>query len=111
MWLFTAARPLRLVRFTVLGTIKKVLAASLTEPTIPTPALQIPTQPMANVQQAFALQGVTVPDIFQVAQYQKGSIQLPMYLGTPTGKEISDLNDTYWQGMCDRSEERRVGKD
>ena len=30
----------------VLGTIKKVLAASLTEPTIPTPALQIPTQPM-----------------------------------------------------------------
>jgi Pla-1/cef family extracellular lipase len=56
---------------------------------------------MANVQQAFALQGVTVPDIFQVAQYQKGSIQLPMYLGTPTGKEISDLNDTYWQGMCD----------
>ncbi|WP_409425285.1 VolA/Pla-1 family phospholipase [Pseudoalteromonas sp. RW-H-Ap-1] len=87
----------------VLGTIKKVLAASLTEPTIPTPALQIPTQPMANVQQAFALQGVTVPDIFQVAQYQKGSIQLPMYLGTPTGKEISDLNDTYWQGMCDNA--------
>ena len=85
----------------VLGTIKKVLAASLTEPTIPTPALQIPTQPMANVQQAFAIQGVTVPDVFQVAQYQKGSIQLPMYLGTPKGKEISDLNDTYWQGMCD----------
>jgi len=85
----------------VLGTIKKILAASLTEPTIPTPALQIPTQPMANVQQAFAIQGVTVPDVFQVAQYQKGSIQLPMYLGTPTGKEISDLNDTYWQGMCD----------
>ena len=85
----------------VLGTIKKVLAASLTEPTIPTPALQIPTQPMANVQQAFALQGVTVPDVFQAAQYQKGSIQLPMYLGTPEGKEISDLNDTYWQGMCD----------
>ena len=85
----------------VLGTIKKVLAASLTEPTIPTPALQIPTQPMANVQQAFALQGVTVPDVFQAAQYQKGSIQLPMYLGTPEGKEISDLNDAYWQGMCD----------
>ena len=85
----------------VLGTIKKVLAASLTEPTIPTPALQIPTQPMTDVQVALASQGVTVPDIFQVAQYQKGSIQLPMYLGTPTGKEISDLNDTYWQGMCD----------
>ena len=87
----------------VLGTIKKILAASLTEPTIPTPALQIPTQPMANVQQAFALQGITVPDVFQAAQYQKGSIQLPMYLGTPTGKEISDLNDTYWQGMCDNA--------
>ncbi|GAA63042.1 hypothetical protein P20311_0817 [Pseudoalteromonas sp. BSi20311] len=87
----------------VLGTIKKILAASLTEPTIPTPALQIPTQPMANVQQAFALQGITVPDVFQVAQYQKGSIQLPMYLGTPKGKEISDLNDTYWQAMCDNA--------
>ena len=87
----------------VLGTIKKILAASLTEPTIPTPALQIPTQPMANVQQAFSIQGVTVPDVFQVAQYQKGSIQLPMYLGTPKGKEISDLNDTYWQGMCDNA--------
>ena len=87
----------------VLGTIKKILAASLTEPTIPTPALQIPTQPMANVQQAFAIQGVTVPDVFQVAQYQKGSIQLPMYLGTPKGKEISDLNDTYWQAMCDNA--------
>ena len=87
----------------VLGTIKKILAASLKEPTIPTPALQIPTQPMANVQQAFAIQGVTVPDVFQVAQYQKGSIQLPMYLGTPKGKEISDLNDTYWQGMCDNA--------
>lgn len=87
----------------VLGTIKKVLAASLTEPTIPTPALQIPTQPMTNVQVALASQNITVPDVFQAAQYQKGSIQLPMYLGTPEGKEISDLNDTYWQAMCDNA--------
>ncbi len=87
----------------VLDTIKKVLAASLTEPTIPTPALQIPEQPMANVQQVFASQGVEVSNAFSGVQYQKGSIQLPMYLGTPTGKEISDLNDTYWQGMCDNA--------
>jgi len=87
----------------VLGTIKKVLAASLTEPTIPTPALQIPTQPMTNVQVALASQNITVPDVFQAAQYQKGNIQLPMYLGTPEGKEISDLNDTYWQAMCDNA--------
>lgn len=87
----------------VLGTIKKVLAASLTEPTIPTPTLQIPTQPMTNVQVALASQNITVPDVFQAAQYQKGNIQLPMYLGTPEGKEISDLNDTYWQAMCDNA--------
>ncbi|MCK8131576.1 VolA/Pla-1 family phospholipase [Pseudoalteromonas sp. 2CM28B] len=87
----------------VLGTIKKVLAASLTEPTIPTPALQIPTQPMQNVQDIFEDLGRAVPNVFQAAQYQKGSIQLPMYLGTPKGKEISDLNDTYWQGMCDNA--------
>lgn len=87
----------------VLGTIKKVLAASLTEPTIPTPALQIPTQPMQNVQDIFEDLDRAVPNVFQAAQYQKGSIQLPMYLGTPKGKEISDLNDTYWQGMCDNA--------
>ncbi|MBW8347814.1 hypothetical protein, partial [Salmonella enterica] len=80
----------------VLGTIKKVLAASLTEPTIPTPALQIPTQPMQNVQDIFEDLGRAVPNVFQAAQYQKGSIQLPMYLGTPEGKSIDDLNDTYW---------------
>ena len=87
----------------VLGTIKKVLAASLTEPTIPTPALQIPTQPMQNVQDIFEDLGRAVPNVFQAAQYQKGSIQLPMYLGTPEGKSIDDLNDTYWQGMCDNA--------
>ncbi|WP_024602584.1 VolA/Pla-1 family phospholipase [Pseudoalteromonas sp. TB41] len=87
----------------VLGTIKKILAKSITEPTIPTPALQIPTQTMQNVQDIFEDLGRAVPNVFQAAQYQKGSIQLPMYLGTPKGKEISDLNDTYWQGMCDSS--------
>ena len=87
----------------VLGTIKKLLAASLQNPNLPTPAITVPTQPMVNVQQVFQSQGVTVSDAFQGVQYQKGSIMLPMYLGTPTGKEISDLNDTYWQGMCDNA--------
>ena len=87
----------------VLGTIKKLLAASLQQPAMPTPALQVPEQPMVNVQQVFASQGVEVSAAFSGVQYQKGSIMLPMYLGTPTGTDISDLSDTYWQGMCDLS--------
>ncbi|WP_372763174.1 VolA/Pla-1 family phospholipase [Pseudoalteromonas sp.] len=87
----------------VLGTIKKLLAASLQNPNMPTPAIQVPAQAEVNVQQVFASQGVTVSAAFSAVQYQKGTIQLPMYLGTPTGKEISDLNATYWQGMCDNA--------
>tara|TARA_B110000196_G_scaffold132718_1_gene114872 strand:- start:5359 stop:7806 length:2448 start_codon:yes stop_codon:yes gene_type:complete len=87
----------------VLGTIKNLLAASLQNDALPTPALQVPEQPMVNVQQVFASQGVTVSAAFSGVQYQKGSIMLPMYLGTPTGTDISDLNDTYWQGMCDNA--------
>ena len=87
----------------VLGTIKKLLAASLQQPAMPTPALQVPEQPMVNVQQVFASQGVEVSAAFSGVQYQKGSIMLPMYLGTPTGTDISDLSDTYWQGMCDNA--------
>ncbi|WP_404340315.1 VolA/Pla-1 family phospholipase [Pseudoalteromonas mariniglutinosa] len=86
----------------VLGTIKSVLAASLQQDSIPTPALQIPAQPVITVEQVFASQGVTgLSPAFSGVQYEKGSIMLPMYLGTPTGKEISDLSATYWQGMCD----------
>lgn len=87
----------------VLGTIKKLLAASLQQPAMPTPALQVPEQPMVNVQQVFASQGVEVSAAFSGVQYQKGSIMLPMYLGTPTGTDISDLSDAYWQGMCDNA--------
>lgn len=87
----------------VLGTIKQLLAVSLQQPSMATPAVQVPEQPMVNVQQVFASQGVEVSPAFSGVQYQKGSIMLPMYLGTPTGTEISDLNDTYWQGMCDNA--------
>ncbi|GAA58669.1 hypothetical protein P20652_0526 [Pseudoalteromonas sp. BSi20652] len=87
----------------VLSTIKSLLAASLQQDALPTPMLQVPEQPMVNVQQVFASGGVEVSAAFSGVQYQKGSIMLPMYLGTPTGTDISDLNDTYWQGMCDNA--------
>lgn len=87
----------------VLGTIKQLLAVSLQQPSMPTPAIQVPAQPMVNVQDVFKNQGVEVSTAFSGVQYQKGSIMLPMYLGTPTGSAISDLNDTYWQGMCDNA--------
>lgn len=85
----------------VLGTIKKLLAASLQNPALPTPMVQIPEQPMLTVEQVFASQGVTgLSPAFAGVQYQKGSVTLPMYLSQPEGKEISNLADTYWQGMC-----------
>lgn len=85
----------------VLGTIKKVLAASLQNPALPTPMVQIPEQPMLTVEQVFASQGVTgLSPAFAGVQYQKGSVTLPMYLSQPEGKEIANLADTYWQGMC-----------
>jgi len=87
----------------VLGTIKNLLAASLQNDALPTPMVNVPEQDVVNVQQVFAAAGVTVSAAFSGVQYLKGNITLPMYLGTPTGTEISDLNDTYWQGMCDNA--------
>lgn len=88
----------------VLNTVKSVLAASLTQESIPTPSVQVPEQTMLNVEQVFASQGITgLSQVFAGVQYQKGTVMLPMYLSTPTGKEISDLADTYWQGMCDNA--------
>lgn len=83
----------------VLGTIKKLLAASLQNPNLTKPVLSIPNQDMTTVKEKFSY----FPDVFAGVQYQRGSINLPQYLGTPTGKENSDLNDTYWQGMCDNA--------
>ncbi|MBQ4858219.1 VolA/Pla-1 family phospholipase [Pseudoalteromonas sp. MMG007] len=87
----------------VLGTIKNLLAASLQNDALPTPMVNVPEQDVVNVQQVFAAGGVPVSAAFSGVQYLKGNITLPMYLGTPTGTEISDLNDTYWQGMCDNA--------
>ena len=88
----------------VLANIKKLLAASLENNALPKPVVQIPEQPMLTVAQVFASQGITgLSPAFNGVQYQKGSVTLPMYLSQPTGKEISDLADTYWQGMCDNA--------
>lgn len=99
--IFSAAMTIQSAGAT-LGTIKSLLAASLTQDSIPTPSVQVPEQPMVTVEQVFASQGVTgLSPAFAGVQYEKGSVMLPMYLSTPTGKEISDLAATYWQGMCD----------
>lgn len=84
----------------VLGTIKNLLAASLQNDALPTPMVNVPEQDVVNVQQVFAAGGVPVSAAFSGVQYLKGNITLPMYLGTPTGTEISALNDTYWKAMC-----------
>ncbi len=86
----------------VLGTIKKLLAASLQNPNLPTPAVLYHSANENSDSKYFKHKVLLFVMPFGV-QYQKGSIMLPMYLGTPTGKEISDLNDTYWQGMCDNA--------
>ncbi|NMM39394.1 VolA/Pla-1 family phospholipase [Pseudoalteromonas arctica] len=84
-----------------LGTIKAMLAASLENPALTTPMVQIPEQPMLTVEQVFASQGVTgLSPAFAGVLYQKGSVTLPMYLSQPKGKEIANLADTYWQAMC-----------
>ncbi|MBB1332597.1 MULTISPECIES: VolA/Pla-1 family phospholipase [unclassified Pseudoalteromonas] len=86
----------------VLGTIKKLLAASLQNPALPKPQVQIPEQDMLTVAEVL----LSDPDITNVSpafngvQYQRGSVTLAMYLSQPEGKEISKLADTYWQGMC-----------
>lgn len=84
-----------------LTTIKSLLAASLTEDSIPTPSVQVPEQPMKTVKEVLGLPDAPSTAAFAGVQYEKGSIMLPMYLATPTGKEIADLAATYWQGMCD----------
>ncbi|WP_105199211.1 VolA/Pla-1 family phospholipase [Pseudoalteromonas sp. T1lg10] len=88
----------------ILNTIKSILAASIQEPSLPTPAVQIPEQPLITVGQVFAMQGMQdVPVMFNAVSYEKGSVLLPNYLKTPEGTELSDLNDIYWQGACDNA--------
>ncbi|MCF2861421.1 VolA/Pla-1 family phospholipase [Pseudoalteromonas sp. Cnat2-41] len=86
----------------VLGTIKSLLAASLTQDSLPKPEMMIPQQPALTVGQVFAAQGMQdINPAFNAVSYEKGSIVLPYYLKSPQGKELSDLNDTYWQANCD----------
>ena len=101
--IFSAAMTIQSVG-PVLANIKKLLAGSVGNEALPTPEVKIPEQSMLTVAQVFASQGVTgLSPAFTGVQYQKGSVTLPMYLSQPTGKEVSDLADTYWQGMCDNA--------
>ena len=73
----------------VLGTVKQLLAASLTQDALPRPTVQIPERPVMTVEQVFASRGITgLSPAFAGVQYQKGSVMLPMYLGTPTGTDV-----------------------
>lgn len=101
--IFSAAMTIQSVG-PVLANIKKLLAASLANQALSKPEVKIPEQPMQTVEEVLTAAGYTdLSPAFNGVQYQKGSVTLPMYLSQPTGKEISDLADTYWQGMCDNA--------
>lgn len=87
----------------VLSNVKSLLVGSLSQPSLPKPVLTIPEQSVITVKDVFALQNIDVSDAFSGVQYEKGTINLPMYLGTPTGTTTDDLADTYWQGLCDNA--------
>jgi Pla-1/cef family extracellular lipase len=85
----------------VVGTIKKLMAASLATGT--NPKLTVPEQPMMTVSDALA---AVIPDPtarapFQAVQYMRGSIQLPMYSAKPASKDPASAADTYWRAQCD----------
>lgn len=85
----------------VLSTVKSILAASLSNTALPLPTITLTeTDTHTTVRQVLGLPDTTAYAAFNAVEYQKGSISLPMYLGTPTGADISDLSDTYWQAMC-----------
>ena len=56
----------------VLGTVKQLLAASLTQDALPTPMVQIPEQPVITVEQVFASQGITGLSQFWRCAVSKG---------------------------------------
>ena len=86
----------------VLNTIKSLLAASLQNPALPRPVVTIPeSEEFVTVHTKLGLPDIPAYNAFKGVEYQKGNVMLPMYLSTPTGPAISDLADTYWQGMCD----------
>ncbi|ASM49753.1 hypothetical protein PESP_a1669 [Pseudoalteromonas espejiana DSM 9414] len=82
----------------VLGTIKQLLAGSLANPAT-VPKITI-TESEETVKDFLKFPDIATFAPFDAVEYIKGEITLPMYLGTPTGTEISDLNDTYWKAMC-----------
>lgn len=85
----------------VLNTIKSMLAVSRQNPALDSPVVYIPeSDTIKTVKEKLVELERPAPDIFAGVQYQKGNVFLPMYLSTPTGKDTSDLADTYWQGMC-----------
>ncbi|MBB1442551.1 VolA/Pla-1 family phospholipase [Pseudoalteromonas sp. SG43-3] len=82
----------------VLGTIKQLLAGSLRNPaTIPKITI---TESEETVKDFLGFPDIATFAPFDAVEYIKGEITLPMYLGTPTGTDISALNDTYWKAMC-----------
>ncbi|WP_024606823.1 VolA/Pla-1 family phospholipase [Pseudoalteromonas sp. TAE80] len=82
----------------VLGTIKQLLAGSLRNPaTIPKITI---TESEETVKDFLGFPDIATFAPFDAVEYIKGEITLPMYLGKPTGTDISALNDTYWKAMC-----------
>ncbi|MCF6436138.1 VolA/Pla-1 family phospholipase [Pseudoalteromonas sp. MMG022] len=98
--IYTAAATMQSVG-PVVGTIKKLMAASLAQGT--NPKVVVPEQPMmtvADVLSAVITDPATLAP-FQAVQYMRGSVQLPMYSAKPATTDISSAADTYWRAQCD----------
>lgn len=89
----------------VIGTVKQLLIGSVAQGS--NPVLNVPEQPTITVADVLAMGNPDTPasafDAFKVAQYMKGTIELPMYSGQPQAPGVEALADTYWQGQCDNA--------
>ncbi|CAM4171564.1 VolA/Pla-1 family phospholipase [Pseudoalteromonas byunsanensis] len=98
--IYTAAATMQSVG-PVVGTVKKLMAASIAQGT--NPKVVVPEQPMMTVADVLS-SVITDPATlapFQAVQYMRGSIQLPMYSAKPATTDISSAADTYWRAQCD----------
>jgi Pla-1/cef family extracellular lipase len=86
----------------VLGMIKNVYASTVNTAAMPSLVMG-PSTGLTVGDVLFGPGGAVDPSIalFYQVQYERGSVNLNQFLKAPTGTADSDLNNTYWQGMCD----------
>jgi len=87
----------------VLLTVKKLLAAPLAQGGMP-PVISV-TDTGATVAQAFAAQGIILPDnlnaLYSTAKLHQGAVTLPYYLGVPSQANPKAPVNDWWKALCD----------